>query len=150
MATLTGNMDALSDDMVKAMNVTREFLRNRNVQKEQMDAVAPSVGDAAPDFEAERLSPDGGRTESPLRFSDLLDKPVGLLFGSYTCPIFRNQLKRYEDIHQSLRDRVNFLSVYILEAHPEDGWRVPHNWDKNICIPTPKDLDERAAIARSA
>ena len=38
--------------------------------------------------------------------------------------------------------------MYILEAHPEDGWRVPHNWDKNICIPTPKDMDERAAVAQ--
>ena len=148
MATLKGGMDTVTDDMVKAMNVTRDFLRNRNVEKERMDAVAPSEGDAAPDFEAEQLSPAGQRTGTKLRFSELLDKPVGLMFGSYTCPIFRDQLSRYEEIHQSLKARVNFLCVYILEAHPEDGWRVPHNWDKNICIPTPQSLDERAEIAR--
>lgn len=148
MATLTGGMDSLSDDMVEAMNVTRDFLRNRNVEKDKLDALAPNVGDAAPDFEAEALSPNGERTGKMTRLSTLLDKPVGLLFGSYTCPIFRDQLKKYEDIHQTLKDRVNFLCIYILEAHPEDGWRVPHNWEKEICIPTPQNLDERAEIAR--
>ena len=138
----------MSDDMVEAMNVTRDFLRNRNVEKEQMDSVAPSEGETAPDFEAEQLSPTGQRTGTTLRFSDLFDNPVGLMFGSYTCPIFRDQLNRYEEIHQSLKDRINFLCVYILEAHPEDGWRVPHNWDKNICIPTPQSLNERAEIAK--
>lgn len=148
MATMTGGMDTITDDMVKAMNVTREFLRNRNVDKARMDEAAPKVGDPAPDFEAELLSPHGQRTSEFVKLSDLFDKPVGLLFGSYTCPIFRGQLKRYEEIHQELKDTVNFLCVYILEAHPEDGWRVPHNWKKNICIPTPQDLDERADIAK--
>lgn len=148
MATMTGGMDSVSDEMVEAMNVTREFLRNRNINKERMDAVAPSVGEAAPDFVAEKLTPEGERTNTLMKFSSLFDKPVGLMFGSYTCPIFRSQLQPYEEIHQSLKDQINFLCVYILEAHPEDGWRVPHNWDKNICIPTPQTMDERADVAR--
>ena len=148
MATMKGNPASLTDDMVAAMNVTREFLRDRNIDKERMDETAPKVGDTAPDFEAERLTEDGERSGNSIKLSDLFDKPVGLMFGSYTCPIFRDQLARYEEIHQSFKDRINFLCVYILEAHPEDGWRVPHNWDKNICIPTPKDLDQRADVAR--
>lgn len=147
MATLTGGMDSVSDEMVEAMNVTRDFLRNRNIEKDKLDARAPKVGDVAPDFEAETLSPDGARTGQTVKLSTLFDKPIGLLFGSYTCPIFRDQLKRYEDIHQALKDEINFLCIYILEAHPEDGWRVPHNWEKDICIPTPQDLEGRAKIA---
>ncbi|MBT5241516.1 MAG: redoxin domain-containing protein [Rhodospirillaceae bacterium] len=147
MATMRGSMDSLSDEMVEAMNVTREFLSNRNVEKDKLDSIAPKVGDPAPDFSAERLSQDGARTGETVTLSSLLDKPVGLLFGSYTCPIFRDQLRRYESIHQTFKDRVNFLCIYILEAHPEDGWRVPHNWDKDINIPTPQNLDERAKIA---
>lgn len=148
MATITGGMNTVTDELVAKMNVTREFLRDRNINKERMDAVSPGVEDQAPDFEAEALSADGTRTSERLKFSDLLSKPVGLVFGSYTCPIFRGQLARYEEIHQALKDQINFICVYILEAHPEDGWRVPHNWDKNIYIPTPKDMDERAAVAQ--
>lgn len=147
MATMRGVMDSVSDDMVEAMNVTREFLDNRHIEKERLDSNAPKVGDQAPEFSAERLSTDGTRSGETVTLSGLRDKPVGLLFGSYTCPIFRDQLRRYEHIHQTFKDRINFLCIYILEAHPEDGWRVPHNWDNDICIPTPKDLDERASIA---
>ncbi|MDE0800838.1 MAG: redoxin domain-containing protein [Rhodospirillaceae bacterium] len=147
MATMRGTMDSLSDEMIEAMNVTREFLGNRNVEKDKMDARAPKILDQAPDFTAERLSGDGSRTGEKISLSNILDKPVGLLFGSYTCPIFRDQLHRYEEIHQARKAQINFLCIYILEAHPEDGWRVPHNWNKDICLPTPQTLDERAKIA---
>jgi hypothetical protein len=147
MATMRGSMDSVSDEMVDAMNVTREFLDNRTVEKDKMDAIAPKISDQAPNFTAEQLSSDGSRSGEKISLSDLLNKPVGLLFGSYTCPIFRDQLRRYEEIYQARRANINFLCIYILEAHPEDGWRVPHNWNKDICLPTPQTLDERAKIA---
>ena len=146
MATLKGNPDLATDEMLAAMNVSREYLRGRNAEKARLNESAPRVGDRAPVFTAPRLAEDGSPGDE-MRLSDLLSKPVGLLFGSYTCPIFRNQLARYEQIHQALWDRINFLCVYILEAHPEDGWRVPHNWDAGICIPTPQSLQGRAEIA---
>ena len=148
MTTITGGMNSVSDEMLEAMNITREFLDYRDIEKEQMDATAPDVGSQAPDFIAERLTLEGERNNSTIKFSNLFNKPVGLIFGSYTCPIFRGQLKRYEEIHQSLKNQINFLCVYILEAHPEDGWRVPHNWEKNVCITTPQNMDDRATIAR--
>ncbi|GEM_PF-854584 len=147
MATMRGSMDSVSDEMVDAMNVTREFLDNRTVEKDKMDAIAPKISDQAPNFTAEQLSSDGSRSGEKISLSDLLNTPVGLLFGSYTCPIFRDQLRRYEEIYQARRANINFLCIYILEAHPEDGWRVPHNWNKDICLPTPQTLDERAKIA---
>jgi hypothetical protein len=48
------------------------------------EAMAPAVGEMAPDFEIERLSPEGRRTGEPFRFSSTLGRPVGLIFGSYT------------------------------------------------------------------
>jgi len=146
MATLKSPLK-VSDEMLAAMNVTREFLANRNIDKQALDAQAPSCGSKAPNFRANLLDESGAPSEEVVELYGLLDKPVGLLFGSYTCPIFRDQLQRYEEIHQALKDRVNFLCVYILEAHPEDGWRVPHNWEKDIRFPTPGSLTERAKIA---
>ena len=48
------------------------------------DIAAPKEGDAAPDFAVERLSPDGKRTGETINLSAFFDKPVALLFGSYT------------------------------------------------------------------
>ena len=38
----------------------------------------------APDFELERLSPEGRRTGQTFRLSSGRGRPVGLVFGSYT------------------------------------------------------------------
>jgi hypothetical protein len=45
---------------------------------------APKIGDAAPDFTIERLSPEGQRTGETFTLSSLKGTPVGLVFGSYT------------------------------------------------------------------
>ena len=45
---------------------------------------APRPGDPAPDFRLERLDGKGQRTGSYERLRDHLDKPVALVFGSYT------------------------------------------------------------------
>jgi hypothetical protein len=51
------------------------------VEKERR---APRIGDAAPDFTIERLSPEGTRTGEMFTLSALKGTPVGLIFGSYT------------------------------------------------------------------
>ncbi len=60
-----------------------ETIRERNRQKawqKQHDLLAPKVGDMAPDFE---LSDANG--ENAVRLSDFRgNKPVALIFGSYT------------------------------------------------------------------
>lgn len=45
---------------------------------------APQPGADAPDFNLERLSPEGGRTGEYMRLSSLRGKPVALVMGSYT------------------------------------------------------------------
>jgi hypothetical protein len=37
--------------------------------------------------------------------------------------------------------------VYILEAHPEDGWKVPANARDGIRVTQPKTYEERVKVA---
>ncbi len=60
-----------------------EYLEVR-AKKLAREARAPSVGDVAPDYKVERLSPDRSRTGEMFRLSATRGKPVGLIFGSYT------------------------------------------------------------------
>jgi hypothetical protein len=45
------------------------------------------------------------------------------------------------------RDRVEFVVVYIREAHPEDGWVVSMNRDQGIAVHDPASDEERAGVA---
>ena len=47
------------------------------------------------------------------------------------------------------RDRVEFLVVYIKEAHPEDGWVEPTNRRSDIRVVDPTSEEERAAVAQT-
>jgi len=47
------------------------------------------------------------------------------------------------------RSAVDFLVVYIREAHPEDGWVVTMNRDEDIRIQDPETDDERLEVAAS-
>ncbi|MBI4296562.1 MAG: hypothetical protein HY667_05550 [Chloroflexi bacterium] len=51
----------------------------RRAWQEQLDALAPKVGDIAPDFELYDVNGEG-----PVHLSDFREQPVALIFGSYT------------------------------------------------------------------
>ena len=79
-----GNVDAIPAALWKQMNITKQdflALRERMLEREKG---TPAVGAQAPDFEIERLSETGKRTEQTLRLSSRRGRPVGLVFGSYT------------------------------------------------------------------
>ncbi len=62
--------------MPNTIKTRREF----QAWQKEFDALAPKVGDVAPDFE---LCDAGGK--NPVRLSEFRDqKPVALVFGSYT------------------------------------------------------------------
>jgi hypothetical protein len=44
-------------------------------------------------------------------------------------------------------DRAEFLAVYVREAHPTDGWRVPGNDKAGISIAQPRNQGEREGVA---
>ena len=50
-------------------------------------------------------------------------------------------------MYNAYKDRVNFLFVYIREAHPADGWVSPLNERDGIRIDQPTTCEERAQVA---
>lgn len=51
-------------------------------------------------------------------------------------------------MHQRFGDRVEFLAVYVREAHPTDGWREPFNDKVGISFAQPRDRAERVNVAK--
>lgn len=45
---------------------------------------------------------------------------------------------------EKYRDRVEFLLVYIREAHPGDGWQVPANRQEGILLSSAGTLEQKA------
>jgi peroxiredoxin len=79
----------------------------------------PAPGQEAPDFKVRTLD---GET---LHLSDFAGhKNVLLLFGSATCPMTAGSLPGINELYNQFRgDDIEFLFVYVREAHP--GERVP-------------------------
>jgi hypothetical protein len=54
---------------------------------------------------------------------------------------------RLNELYAKYKDRVHFYIVYIREAHPHDGWRVPNNLIEEIIYDEPTTDDERTEVA---
>jgi len=79
----------------------------------------PEPGERAPDFEGRTL--DGDK----VRLSDFKgEKNVVLTFGSATCPFTASSIRGLNDLYDDCQgDDVQFLFVYVREAHP--GEKLP-------------------------
>jgi peroxiredoxin len=76
---------------------------------------APKPGDKAPDFEGRTL--EGDR----IRLSDYRgESNVVLTFGSVTCPFTAASVRKLNDLYEEYDGEVEFLFVYVREAHPGD------------------------------
>ncbi len=105
----------------------------------------PRVGQAAPDFELQTF--DHKRT---LKLSDLTkDKPVVIVFGNYTCGPFRRIFPEFDVIAKRFEGQVQFVGVYVREAHPEDGWIMESNTSMGVKLPQPKSMTERESVAQT-
>ena len=51
-------------------------------------------------------------------------------------------------MYEKYKDRVDFQTVYIREAHPLDEWQMDSNEKENVCYRQPKNLGDRVVIAR--
>lgn len=111
----------------------------------------PKPGAAAPDFTLQTLD---GKT---VRGSELWSgKPLLLMTGSYTCPVFRNHAPAFERLVREFGDKLNFLVLYTLEAHPKGDaspysdreWVTPANEKEGVIFPQPKTTADRLALAK--
>lgn len=110
--------------------------------------VQVAVGDRAVDVPLVAL--DGSRTS----VSGLLgDKPLLLVTGSWTCPVYQGRKKRMAKLAERFGDQIDTVLVYTTEAHPSPEDPSPYTgtpWpakfsDRRQTTST----EERLAIARS-
>lgn len=140
-------MDPEIDEYLCNMRPPPKEIMERLVrEREPIEQAAPEPGDQAPDFEAEWLSLNGERTGKTVRLADLEGQPVALLFGNYTCPVYRGQISRFNEIYEELKDYFQFLNIYTRESHPADGWRLEINDRQGFEYDQPKTADQRANI----
>jgi hypothetical protein len=50
-------------------------------------------------------------------------------------------------IYNDYKERADFLTVYVREAHPTDEWQMKSNVKDDVCYAQPKTLEQRMAIA---
>jgi len=51
------------------------------------------------------------------------------------------------NLYNDYKDRADFLTVYIREAHPLDEWQMKSNVDQGVCYAQPHSTEQRVAIA---
>ena len=73
-----------TEDELKLRGFTRESLREFMLNRVEEDKKAPKAGDPAPELRLERLDKLGKRTGEFVTLENYRDKPLGLIFGSYT------------------------------------------------------------------
>lgn len=141
--------DPAIEQFMKTYKMPAEpFIEKMMADHAVVEAAAPSAGETAPDFVAEKLSSDGRASGQFVSLADYRGKALALMFGSLTCPIYRGQTDRFNEIFDELQDRLAFLLIYTREAHPEDGWQLGINREQDVVYNQPTTIEGRAAIAR--
>lgn len=108
--------------------------------------IAAVLHQKAPDFSAIRLTDTGEITNSKISLSDFNGRHLALVFGSYTCPVFRRHNERINQIYELYKDRISFLHIYVYEMHSVNNWFIPINLKENVIYDQPKNDIERSAI----
>lgn len=71
-------------------------------------------------------------------------RPLVVNFCSWTCPVFRARVGEFLSVVQEFSDVADFLTIYVEEAHPSDGWA----FQNNVKISTHKTLEDRCRAAK--
>jgi hypothetical protein len=50
-------------------------------------------------------------------------------------------------MYEDYKERADFLTVYVREAHPIDEWQMKSNVKDDVCYAQPKTLEQRVTIA---
>jgi len=53
-----------------------------------------------------------------------------------------------EEVKRRYGDQVEFLAIYVREAHPIDGWRMNSNDEAGISLKQPLTEVERTGVAQ--
>jgi len=130
----------------QALGLAKDAQREQGLGERLRAAEAGSllkVGDMAPEFDL-RLA----GSEARARLSDERGKkPVVLIFGSYSCPNFRDASGALAKIYQAYEAKAAFLLVYIREAHAKGSWQSGRNERQEITATEAASVPERQAHA---
>jgi len=80
----------------------------------------------------------------PLRSLCKSGRPLVLLGGSYTCPLYRYISHVLNDIYIRYKTQVDFYMIQIREAHASDVWPIGNIVD----VKEHRTLSDRLAAAR--
>ncbi|MDE1465665.1 deiodinase-like protein [Spartinivicinus poritis] len=132
----------------KYIGFTEEKWRFIKAQLSNRELAAPAiVNSSAPLFCVKSLVSNTGKAGGEITIDQYLGRTLALIFGSYTCPIFRSHTKRINEVYRELRKEIAFLCIYVYEMHPLDGWMIPVNLKDDVIFNQPTTLAQRAAIA---
>ncbi len=109
------------------------------------------AGDTAADFTLYDLNGNS------LNLNDMLtatQKPVLLVAGSYTCPVFMNRIADINHVIANYGNQLNVAVIYTLEAHPDVDTSVyfgyvntsQQNIQAGILYRQPRTYGERKAV----
>jgi iodothyronine deiodinase-like protein len=108
------------------------------------------IGDTIPEFRLFTLQ------DESVRISEVLSKgkPVLLVGGSITCPVFRNRMPALNQIYQDYHDSIEIYLVYVVEAHPITDpspysgkeWVTSQNQSEGVLFRQPTTYGERKSL----
>ena len=58
-------------------------------------------------------------------------------------------MAQIEELQKKYSDTVNFVIVYIKEAHPDDEWQMESNEESGVVYTQPRTTEERVELARA-
>lgn len=102
----------------------------------------PKVGEPAPDFTLKSL--EGGEVTLS---REIGEKPIVLVFGNFTCGPWRTQSGNVQKLYERHREQAKFFTVYVREAHPNDGWWMMQNRRVGVDLSQPLSDEQRRTIA---
>ena len=141
-------------EITKEIKIGISHRRQLMGAQQKRDALAPRAGDVAPDFTLFDIAGKESVTLSDFQGK----KPVALVFGSFTWPPYVKGTVSVQQIYERYHDDVQFLNIYIREAHPTDGWWLGYKYTKKLIQrifgtkasmehQDPKTIEERRATA---
>lgn len=137
---------------IGALPADSDSICNIPVYTGNYDSSGYQTGDTVPDFTLYKSNGDSLNLKSELAKG----KPVLLVAGAYTCPVFRNKVPVINDIANNMSSQVSTFIIYVVEAHPTDPspysgnvWITSANQSAGILYPQPTTYGERKAIIDS-
>lgn len=111
-----------------------------------------SVGDTIPHFRFYTLN--GTPYDAQLLLNT--GKPLCIIAGSFTCPVWRGKINELNNLISIYGSQVNFLVVYVVEAHPKapdvspyscNVWVTSQNQADGVLYLQPTTYGSRKQIA---